>query len=383
MEELHMLLENFWILRDENREDYYRIRDAQGRIKLFIEEKLGYRLVINPHMAKLEKVPGEAEAWMGIQDFKESMDYAFLCLLLAFLEEKGPEEQFVLSNITEYIQATYEGYEKVDWNLFSHRRSLVRVLVFAEKIGILKVNDGEQERFSEDRTTEVLYENTGISGYFLRSFGRELGDDINPDTLLEGEWLTGDTERGSFRRHRVYRKLLLSPAVYSQGPDDQDFLYIKNYRNTIQRDFEENLGTKLHIHKNSAFLIYENSSRDKSFFPDGSNISDIILQIGGLLRKKLDEEKLHVKPDDTIEIPESEFHHIIMECRDLYKSGWYKSYRELSPDKLIQEVMDAMESWKMIVRDKKLRSVKILPMVGKFTGEYPENFVKGVKTHEE
>lgn len=383
MEELHMLLENFWILRDEDRDAYYRIRDAQERMKSFLEEKLGYRLLINPRMAKLEKVPGEAEPWMGIQDFKEPMDYAFLCLLLAFLEEKGPEEQFVLSNITEYIQATYEGDEKVDWTLYSHRRSLVRALVFATKYGILKVNDGEQERFSDDRSTEVLYENTGISGYFLRSFGRELGDNIDFETLLESERFAGDADRGSIRRHRVYRKLLLSPAVYSRGPEDQDFLYIKNYRNTIQKDFEENVGAKLHLHKSSAFLVFDGSFQNRYVFPDGGNVSDIILQVAGFIRKKLEEGKLQAKPDDTIEMPEMEFHRIIMECRELYKDGWYKSYRELAPEKLIREVADAMESWKMIEKDGALRSVKILPLMGKFVGEYPENFRKEETNHEE
>lgn len=34
-------------------------------------------------------------------------------------------------------------------------------------------------------------------------------------------------------------------------------------------------------------------------------------------------------------------------------------------------------SWKMLERDEKLRSIKILPIVGKFTGVYPDNFEKG------
>ena len=109
MEELQLLLENFWILREQNKEYYYKIRDQEAHLKPFLEEKLGYKLIINSHMVKLEKVPGEAEAWMGVEDFRYPMDYAFLCLILAFLEDKNPEEQFVLSNITEYLQATYPG----------------------------------------------------------------------------------------------------------------------------------------------------------------------------------------------------------------------------------------------------------------------------------
>lgn len=376
MEALQLLLENFWILREQNKEDYYIIRDQEAHLKPFLEEKLGYKLIINPHMVKLEKVPGEAEYWMGIEDFKNPMDYVFLCLILAFLEEKSPEEQFVLSNITEYIQTTYPGDEKVDWTLFSHRKSLVRVLNFMTNTGIIQVNDGQQDRFSQDEKTEVLYENTGVSGYFLRSFGRELGASANTENLLNDEWPEGDLNKGNLRRFRVYRKLILSPVVYNQGVDDQDFLYIKNYRNTLQRDFEEYLDAKLHVHKNCAFLIYPHSSYLKSFFPDIRNISDIILQLSGILRDKINDGKITVNTDDTIELTQSDFYDLILEVRKEFKAGWYKSYRELSTDKLVEEVTETMMSWKMLEKDEKLRLFKILPIVGKFTGTYPDNFGK-------
>ena len=59
------------------------------------------------------------------------MEYAFLCILLMFLEDKGREEQFVLSQITEFIQGNYIGEEKIDWTLYRHRKDLIKVLRFA------------------------------------------------------------------------------------------------------------------------------------------------------------------------------------------------------------------------------------------------------------
>lgn len=279
MEELQMLLENFWILR-EDRENFNKIRDAENKIKPFAEEKLGYRLIINPYIIKLEKVPSDVEEWMGIAAFQMPMDYAFLCLLLAFLEDKGPEDQFVLSNITEYIEAQYDGPDKVDWTLFQHRKSLVRVLNFAVDIGIIKIDDGDHERFSESEDTEVLYENTGISRYFLRSFNREITEDMKIEDFLQEDLnLSNPKDAVIQRRHRAYRKLILSPAVYSEGPDDQDFMYIKNYRNTIAKDLEEYLDAKLHLHKTSAFVLFNDNKYLKSYFPDkNKNISDIMLQ---------------------------------------------------------------------------------------------------------
>jgi uncharacterized protein (TIGR02678 family) len=378
MEELQMLLENFWILR-EDRENFNKIRDAENKIKPFAEEKLGYRLIINPYIIKLEKVPSDVEEWMGIDAFQMPMDYAFLCLLLAFLEDKGPEDQFVLSNITEYIEAQYDGPDKVDWTLFQHRKSLVRVLNFAVDIGIIKIDDGDHERFSESEDTEVLYENTGISRYFLRSFNREITEDMKIEDFLQEDLnLSNPKDAVIQRRHRVYRKLILSPSVYSEGPDDQDFMYIKNYRNTIAKDLEEYLDAKLHLHKTSAFVLFNDNKYLKSYFPDkNKNISDIMLQVSKIIRQMIGDGKLAYNPDDTIDITEAEFINIILKVKERFSDGWYKSYREMSEKQLIEEVIENMESFKMIKRVEELHSIKILPMAAKLIGEYPPDFEKG------
>ncbi|AEM78271.1 TIGR02678 family protein [Thermoanaerobacter wiegelii] len=378
MEELQMLLENFWILR-EDRENFNKIRDAENKIKPFVEEKLGYRLIINPYIVKLEKVPSDVEEWMGIDAFQTPMDYAFLCLLLAFLEDKGPEDQFVLSNITEYIEAQYDGPDKVDWTLFQHRKSLVRVLNFAVDIGIIKIDDGDHERFSESEDTEVLYENTGISRYFLRSFNREITEDMKIEDFLQEDLnLSNPKDAVIQRRHRVYRKLILSPSVYSEGPDDQDFMYIKNYRNTIAKDLEEYLDAKLHLHKTSAFVLFNDNKYLKSYFPDkNKNISDIMLQVNKIIRQMIEDGKLAYNPDDTIDITEAEFINIILKVKERFSDGWYKSYREMSEKQLIEEVIENMESFKMIKRVEELHSIKILPMAAKLIGEYPPDFEKG------
>lgn len=378
MEELQMLLENFWILR-EDRENFNKIRDAENKIKPFVEEKLGYRLIINPYIIKLEKVPSDVEEWMGIDAFQMPMDYAFLCLLLAFLEDKGPEDQFVLSNITEYIEAQYDGPDKVDWTLFQQRKSLVRVLNFAVDIGIIKIDDGDHERFSESEDTEVLYENTGISRYFLRSFNREITEDMKIEDFLQEDLnLSNSKDAVIQRRHRAYRKLILSPAVYSEGPDDQDFIYIKNYRNTIAKDLEEYVGLRLHLHKTSAFVLFNDNKYLRSYFPDkNKNISDIMLQVSKIIREMIEEGKLAYNPDDTIDITEAEFINIILKVKERFSDGWYKSYREMSEKQLIEEVIENMESFKMIKRVEELHSIKILPMTAKLIGEYPPDFEKG------
>ena len=114
MNTLETLLGRRWILKARDKELYYRMKDEIGTVKKFLTEKMGYQVMVNPYLVKVEKVPAKPERWMGIQDFTEPIQYAFLCLILMFLEDKEAQEQFVLSELTEYVQGQYgEEYEDI------------------------------------------------------------------------------------------------------------------------------------------------------------------------------------------------------------------------------------------------------------------------------
>lgn len=75
-EGLIALLENFWILREQDPETYQIIRDRENALKDYVLDKLGYPLIVHGHFAKLEKIPAQPEAWMGIEIFQQPRDYA-------------------------------------------------------------------------------------------------------------------------------------------------------------------------------------------------------------------------------------------------------------------------------------------------------------------
>jgi uncharacterized protein (TIGR02678 family) len=374
LKELEILLENFWITKEEDKELYYGIKDASPRFKDFIEEKLGYKLIINPYMIKLEKLPGRAEAWMGIPDFDERMDYAFYCLLLVFLEDKGAGEQFVLSEITEFVQAAFPGKEKADWTLFRHRRSMVKVLRFAVELQLLQVDDGNETGFMDSAETEVLYESTGLSRYFMRTFTGNILHYTSLEDMENGEWLEADRDRGRVRRNRVYRRLFMSPAVYSEGADDPDYLYIKNKRSLLQKDIEDMLGSQLHVHKNGAFLVLNPNRHFKDVFPDNKGISDIVLQLNGLIVHSVKEKEIEKQENDILVISRAGFDRLVETCREKYLHGWSKEYREMRPDKLCEEILSHMKGFCMLETCDHGREVRVLPLAGKIIGQYPMSF---------
>lgn len=311
---------------------------------------------------------------MGIQEFEDKMEYAFLCLLLIFLEDRGAGDQFVLSQVTEFVEASFHGEEKVDWTLFRHRRSMVKVLRFAAEMSLIKVDDGDDSRFADSAETEVLYESTGLARYFVRNFTGNILNYASWKDIENGEWLDADKDRGRIRRNRVYRRLIMSPVVYSEGADDLDYLYIKNYKGMIQKDIQDMLGCDLHVHKNGAFLVLAPDKHFKDVFPDNKTISDIVLQINSVILELLKSREIEKDMNDIILISRAKFQSIIEKCRQNYQHGWSKEYREMKTETLERAVAEYMKGFGMLEEDRLSREMRIMPLAGRIIGVYPSDF---------
>ena len=237
MKELETLLARRWVLKAEDRELYYRIRDSIGEIRKFATEKMGCQVIENALLVKLEKIPALAESVMGIEGFHTKEEYAYLCMLLMFLEDRDAQEQFILSQLTEYIEANMPG-GGIDWTLYVSRRKLVKVLRYAVGQGILKVTDGSDDTFMDQAGGEVLYENTGASRYFMRNFSRDIMEYTKPEDFQESDWFSIDEDRGIARRHRVYKRLLFSVGMYREEGAEEDFEYLKYYGRRLADDLD-------------------------------------------------------------------------------------------------------------------------------------------------
>ncbi|MBD5088893.1 MAG: TIGR02678 family protein [Clostridiales bacterium] len=370
------LMNQRWIAKGKEREKYYRIKDGIGEIKEFIREKLGYRLIDNGMLVKLEKLPGEALPWMGIDEFSSKMEYAFFCLILMFLEDKEVEEQFVLSQLTEYIAAQYPE-DTIEWTVYENRRKLIRVMKYAMKQGLFFNNDGSEDGFAVELETEALYENTGLSKYFTRNFTKDISEYTKVEDFFQSEWMDMDEDRGVVRKQRVYRKLLLTPGIYKDKEKDEDLAYIKNYRSSIEHDFERMVDCSLQVHKTSAYIILGENGTLGKVFPGNNSISDAILLIFFLIQKKVSKGELAVGVDETIVLSEQEMKELIMECKRTFGVGFAKKYREdMSETEFANTILEEMEQFDMIRIDLVTKDVTIMPVAGKISGMYPEAYLE-------
>ena len=275
MYDFRELLNRFWVTREADKELYFALKRAVPEYRKFAREQLGWNLIVDEKAIKLEKVPPRAMPWMGIESFTETLDYCLLCALLLFLADLDDGEQFLLSTLTEALETFLREVRPVDWTRFPHRKALVRVLQYAQGVGLLLVFDGDSGGFGSDREQEVLYENTGLSRHFPVHFGRDI---LSCRTVEDFEASEGaDAERGWQRVRRVYRQLVLSPGLYWSEENSSDYEYIKNQRRRVGKTLEEILGGELQVNKNGAYLIFEQNDRSILTYPESKAITDAAL----------------------------------------------------------------------------------------------------------
>lgn len=371
MDELHALLDRFWIVKNQDKQLYFDVKRALPHYRRFINELLGWNLIVNESIIKLEKVPPRSMSWMGIESFTDTTDYCLLCSLLLYLEDLDDGEQFLLSSLTEAIETYMAEFCPVDWTKYAHRKSLVRVLLYVQSMGLLVVYDGNSEGFGNRQDQEVLYENTGLSRHFPVHFGQDISGCRTVEDFEAFSW-GEDGERGRQRINRVYRQLTLAPALYWSENDRADYEYVKNQRQWLEKNLDTFLGGELHVHKNGVFFVLNEDSKFGVCWPRDSALSDVALLFCSLIREQVTRGETDRREDDMIVLTPREFRHLVDTCKESSGSGWGKQLRELSPDKLYQELLAYMESW-MLAEDHG-DNLLICPAAGKWTGSFTKDF---------
>ena len=179
-------------------------------------------------------------------------------------------------------------------------------------------------------------------------------------------------DRGSARINRVYRQLAVCPAMYWEGNEDADSLYLKNQRQWIARYLEENLGGKLDIYKNAAFFMLEEDDCYGNVHPRDAMLPEIVLLVCSQIRQALQEGKLVKQDNETITASRQSFSGLILACRRRWGEGWSKEYREIEDAKLVDTVIKYMKNWMLLREDED--TVIILPAAGRLAGFYPKDF---------
>lgn len=371
--ELEYLLNNFWCTKESNPNEYFKIKNNLDYYKNFIQTKLGSRLLVNDRFIKLEKIPSVPKVYMGISDFSDKIEYIMLFIILLFLEDKPKYEQFILSNLIEYITNTSASLKlntSINWNVMHHRKCLVNVMNHLKDLNIIRIVE-ESNLFTEDIKAEALYETTGLSNYYVREFKNNILEYTSLNDFINDEFSNQNENIGDVRRYKVYRHLLYSLCAYTEDLTEFEIDYLKRFRSSISNELSKYTLSELELTKNMAVLMYDYETKEKFDFPNSKAISDIILLINNNILNKVNLETLKLNSDETISVSKEQLYRIIKETREENLEFLSKNHREMTSDKFIREVISYQKEYDFLRETE--QGYKIYPMVSKLIGYVPKD----------
>ena len=381
--ELEYLLNNYWCVKDDNKEEYYKIKNNLDYYKDFIQTKLGSKLIINDRFIKLEKIPSIPKIYMGIPLFNDKLEYIILFNILMYLEDKPKLEQFILSDLIDYISNTSVNL-KLDnipnWNILHHRKCLVKVINHLKNLHIIKVVD-ELNSFTEDVHAEGLFETTGLSNYYVREFKNDILEYSDIKDYVNDEFSNQDDKIGDVRRYKVYRSLLYSLVSYTEDLTEFEMDYLRKFRNSINNELNKYTLSELELTRNMALLMYDDETKEKFDFPNNKAICDIVLLINDYILDKVNNNELELNKDETIIITKESMNRIIKDVRSNNLKYFSKYYREMTIDTYIIEVINYLKEYD-VIREYDL-GYKIYQIVSKLTGYIPRDDKEQMNLFEE
>lgn len=371
--ELEYLLNNYWCVKEQNPITYFNIKNNLDYYKDFIRDKLGSRLIVNDRFIKLEKIPAIPKSYMGIPSLKDQLEYTILFIILLFLEDKPKLEQFILSNLIDFITNTATTLELntiPNWNILHHRKCLVTVINHLKELNIIRIVE-ENNLFTEDAKAEALYETTGLSNYYVREFKNNILEYTTLNEYTNDEFNEQNSNLGDVRRYKVYRHLLYSLASYTDDLSEFEIDYLKRFRSNINNEFSKYTKGELELTKNMAVLLFEPTTKEKFDFPNNKAISDIILLVNNHILKQVTDNNLSLDQFETITISKEQLQRIIKETKNEYQNYFSKYYREMPNETFTKEVINYLREYDFI-RPYDL-GYKIYPITSKFIGYIPKS----------
>lgn len=352
--EMDLLLNNFWITKEQDKENYYLLKKNQNRIANFVNKNLGNKLIVHDRFIKLEKIPAVPNEELGISVFIDSIDYVMLFLFLLYLEGKTRGELFILSDFTEYIKntaITLELSNIPDWNLSTHRKSLVRVVHYLEELNVILLKDGDSQSFQDSKEADALYVSSGISNYLLPAFDYEIFDCNTPEDFLKKEWGEQTEEKGDVRRYKVYRHLLYEPAILKSSLTESENDYIKKMRKTIESEIQNNLNMEVEITKNLGLLYASVEKTEKDYFPNSKKITNIILLVNEKVIEFVKQNKIQLDEQECFRLTKPDFYRILKEIREDYGEYFSKKHLDLSITKYQEIIIQYMKNFYFLTEE--------------------------------
>jgi uncharacterized protein (TIGR02678 family) len=244
------------------------VRRHRVELTRLFAEGLGYRLVVEPGLARLVKTGLSPDASRGLRRRNDAVftprRYALLALTLAALTRSRPQ-LMVDELVAEVRSAAADAGVDVDLDTITDRRALHSALVALCDIGVLSERDGDLEHWVERRTESLLDVHRDRLGVLVAA---PLGGCDSPEDVLA---VAAVPSAVGGARVAVRRQLAERPVLSTDDLTEEQLEWWRRNRNREREWFRRALGLELELRVEGAVAIDPDGELTDRAFPGGGS----------------------------------------------------------------------------------------------------------------
>lgn len=256
-------------------DEFRLVRRHRAELTRMFADGLGYRLVVDPHAARLYKPGLGDDASRPLEKNSGApftpRAYALLCLAIAALT--AARQQLLIDELVAGVRsAAAEAGLDIDLDQIDDRRALYAALTVLVRLGVLRERDGDLERWSSDGRTPTLLDVRRDRLSLLVS--APLASVTSPDQLLETAALPS---AAGGARVAIRRKLVESPVLSVDELSEEYAEWWRRNRNREREWFRDRLGLELELRAEGAVAIDPDDELTDITFPGGGSVKHYAL----------------------------------------------------------------------------------------------------------
>ncbi|ACL20071.1 conserved hypothetical protein [Desulfitobacterium hafniense DCB-2] len=367
------LFDHYWIRQEDDPEMFYAIKKQERDLEAYFRTQFRYHLIVEATFAKLEKIPFKAQPSMGIFEFEREKSYIFFACLLAYFEDKGEDQQFLLQDACEAIR-NYAPEEAgpIRWEDRSTRKAFVEALKFCRDQHIIEEIDQQIEGFRDQMEHEVLLQTTPL---FRRILTLYFSDLSQIQTVQEFEdAVKREIGEATTPKQRIMRTWFLESALRHEDltPEERDALNcgFESWQAEIEGRFDF-----MHVERyKSMSMIVHSEYQYGEYYPDARNNQTMRTAIQWATEVLNQVRRGEVIPDlyGRIRMHEREAFQVFLTVKEKFQYGWNKEFTQIkSPEAAWKMVLEALKQFSIVksIGDKQLYCFDI---AGRIAGQYQE-----------
>lgn len=257
-------------------DDLLLVRRHRAELERLFAEGLGYRLVVQPGVARLVKTGLGRDATRPLRRRSGTpftpRGYALLGLTLAALTQV--RSQLMVDELVAQVRsAAAEAAIDVDLDSVQDRRALHGVLLALCDLGVLSERDGDLEHWADQHTLSLLDVHRDRLGLLLAA---PLGGCAGADDVIA---VTAAPSAVGGARVAVRRRLAERPVLSHEDLSDEQTEWWRRNRNREKEWFSSRLGLELELRREGAVAIDPDGELTDLAFPGSGSARHFALLV--------------------------------------------------------------------------------------------------------